>query len=199
MTHLVTFIITEVGLLKYALLFGVIFFSAFLIPLPANALLVAIGASIDRGYFNFTAVLFVSLIANVLGDLLGFYLSRTYGRKLFRRFKLDQSKHVKRLEHYVKYYSHSIIFFTRFITSFGTVVNYLAGLSKVDWKTFFIYDVAGNLSDILLLVAIGYFADSYYERFSAVLNTTGIYFIVAIIVVVAVVIFRKAVPYSDED
>ena len=70
---------------RYTTLFTLIFLSAVIVPLPANTVLLAVGAFITQGYFDFGWAAIVALIANVLGDSVGYFIKTSKNTSLSLR------------------------------------------------------------------------------------------------------------------
>src|SRR5580692_11145941 len=87
-------------LYKYIALFAFIFFSAVILPLPDNSILLATGAFASQGYFGFWTSLLVALAANVAGDYVGYLLARHWGRAALDRLHINVPWYIDRLDSY---------------------------------------------------------------------------------------------------
>src|SRR5262249_21568251 len=85
-------ILSYVLLYKYATIALVVYFAAVILPLPSNAMLLAVGAFASQGYFNFWAALATAVIANTLGDLTDYAITRRWGERVTRILHLHQFK-----------------------------------------------------------------------------------------------------------
>src|SRR5882672_10893614 len=72
----------------YIGLFVVSFIAAFALPIPSSVALAVSGALAAEGYLNIWYVLLIALCANVLADLIGFWLARRYGRAVIESLGL---------------------------------------------------------------------------------------------------------------
>lgn len=152
---------------KYEALFLISFTAAFILPVPGSTTLFAASALAAQGRFDLTAVIAVALIANVAGDLAGYFLARRFGISLlsavgFRHFL--HSRHYQRITEYGAKFAPSLIFFTRFLTELGPLVNILAGIAAVPAQKFIFFDVLGETSYVLLYGIAGYFFGSQWEN-----------------------------------
>src|ERR1700728_3070844 len=98
MSSIFSALLSYLLLYKYVTLFAANFIAAFIIPIPANNLLLAVGTFASQGYFSFFLSLVVASVANILGDVTGYWLARKVGPAIIKRFKLDQSKYFKKFE-----------------------------------------------------------------------------------------------------
>lgn len=171
---------------KYAALAVVVYVSALLLPLPSNAMLLAVGAFSSEGYFNFWLSLAVAVAANTLGDLTGYAITRRYGNAVIRALKLDKVRFFGQLQTELRTDAAITVFLTRFAGWLSTAANFLAGLVKVPAETFLLYDLIGNFIEPAAALTIGRIVGDYWSDFSGLLE------LVAGIVAVSVVLFVLA-------
>ncbi len=76
------------------------------------------------------------------------------------------------------------------------MVNLLAGLSKMPWRTFLLYNLTGSAAYSTTYILLGYFFGKQWKRLVAWLGPVPLYLILAaIILMVLAVLFRH--PLSD--
>ena len=177
------------SLLSYVLLYrywtiGIVVYSAALIlPLPANAMLLAVGAFASQGYFSFWLAFAVAVIANTLGDCTGYAIARKWSNFVIRILHLHRVKFFNQLSEEFRTDAAITVFTTRFASSLSTIANFLAGLVGVPFKTFLVNDFLGNIIEPFVVLGIGYLVGSYWSDFSNILE------IIAAIIAVAVIMF----------
>jgi membrane protein DedA with SNARE-associated domain len=177
------------ALLSYVLLYKywtiglVVYSSALILPLPANAMLLAVGAFSSQGYFSFWLAFAIAAVANTLGDCSGYAITRRYGAVVIHALRLDRVKFFNQLQEELREDAAITVFTTRFASSLSVVGNFLAGLVKVPFKIFFVNDFLGNLIEPFVVLSIGYLVGDYWNNFSNLLE------IIAAIIAVGVVIF----------
>ncbi len=173
---------------KYIALFVIAYLAALLLPLPSNTSLLAAGAFASQGYMDIYIVLLVAFLANILGDLTGFIISRLYGKEFLMKIGLKKmmlSKKYTDIEKFIFKNSRMTIFVTRFFGQIGPLVNILAGLSQeISFKRFFIYGSAGEFVYAVGLGLIGYFLGSTWQNLSPVITPIGIGFTIIVIIFV---------------
>lgn len=154
-------------LYKYVGLFAVSFLAALLLPLPSSSTLAAAGAFSAQGYFSIETVLLVAFFGNVTGDTAGYLLARHYGIKTLRNIgfaKIIVSKNYELCKDYLHHFSYSLIFFSRFLTAIGPLVNILAGITHTRYRIFCIVGILGEIAYVLLYGLVGYFLGSEWEN-----------------------------------
>ena len=186
MSYFLTTLLSYLLLYKYSALFLIVFSSAIIFPWPQNTLLLAAGAFASQGYFSITLCFIVAQIANVLGDITGYILTRTWGYRIIKEKHIKKFSSVAKLDRYMRNYAGLTIVATRFIGTLGSLVNFLAGLAHVPFLTFIIYDCIGNALDIGLFLYAGYALGTLWQSFSGIANTAS--WIIAIIIAIFFII-----------
>lgn len=184
-------ILSYLLLYKYATLAVVVYGSAVILPLPANAMLLAIGAFSGQGYFNFWASLAIAVIANTLGDLTDYAIARRWGESVIRVLKLNRLDFFNQLRDELRADAAITVFLTRFAGLLSTVANFLAGMVGVPFGTFLFYDFLGNFIEPGVALAIGWFVGDYWSDFSGSFELVGAIVAVSVIIFVLVRIRRR--------
>lgn len=183
MDSLLGSILSYVLIYKYAAIFIINFSAALIFPLPANPMLLAVGAFSSQGYFNIWASLFVAVTSNVLGDVAGYLIARKYGELIIRKLKMRRVRFFRQLEEELRADAVGTIFTSRFAGSLSPVVNILSGFVNVPLFHFLIPDIAGDFIEPFVVLFIGYALGDYWSSVSGTLN------IVAALVATMVILF----------
>lgn len=179
-------LLSYVLLYKYAAIAVVVYAGAAILPLPANAMLLAVGAFASQGYFSFWAALSVAVTANTLGDLTGYWIARRFGERVTRALRLHRFRFYGQLQDELRVDAAVTVFLTRFAGSLSSIANLLAGLVGVPFRTFFTMDVFGNIIEPLGALALGFAVGEYWSDFSELLD------LAAAVVALSVIIFVLA-------
>ena len=154
-------------LYKYWALFGITFFTALALPIPPGTLIMALSAFAYQGYFNFGYILFAAIAGNILGDNAGYWIARQYGISIFKKVGLSkalESVQYRRIQAAVRKRPGVIIFLSRFEVVTNLSVNLIAGLGKVRYRTYLLYESIGEIAQVTLYSTIGYiFANSWHQ------------------------------------
>jgi membrane protein DedA with SNARE-associated domain len=177
-------------LYKYVAL-AVIVYSSALIPLPANATLLAIGAFSSHGYFSFWLSLAIAVGANTLGDLTGYGITRRWGETVTHALRLHKFRFFNQLGEEFRTDAAITVFITRFAGSLSTIANFLAGLVEVPFDTFLFYDILGNFIEPGAALGLGYLVGDYWDNLSGTLEVATAIIAVAIIMFVLVRISQR--------
>jgi len=161
----------------YVVLAGIVFCESGLVVLavlPGDSLLFAAGALAARPdspiEVTLTAVLLIG--AAVVGDFVNYAIGAYLGPAVFtERSRLLNPKYVLRTEAFYAKYGKKTIFLSRFVPIVRTFAPFLAGIGRMELRTFSIYNVSGGASWVLSCLLAGfYFGQLSFvrENFSAV-------------------------------
>ena len=183
MGSLLNALLSYLLLYRYATLAFVVYLGAVGAPLPVNEMLLALGAFASQGYFSFWGSLAITVVANCLGDLTGYAITRKYGDWILRVLHLHKARFFTNLEEELRSDAAVTVFTTRFAGSLSSITNLLAGLVRVPLSIFIFYDLIGNIIEPSVALGIGYVVGNYWSDFSSFFT------IVAGIVAVLVIMF----------
>ncbi|MEZ4594868.1 MAG: VTT domain-containing protein [Chloroflexota bacterium] len=141
--------LAQFGLLAPLLLSLILVLQVIVAAIPGHALMVG------GGYvFGFGPAVAISLLATVLGSQIGFLLARWAGRPLIEK--------LAPVDVLNKWYDVSarkglLFFMFAFMVPIfpADVLNYVAGLSSLSTRRFFVANLVGRLPGVLLMTAIG--------------------------------------------
>lgn len=176
------------ALLVYGLpvLFGVILICSVGVPFPISLMLVAAGSFVEQGEMKLWQVIAVASVAAVLGDQIGYGLSRWGGRRLINRIshRIGGEVKIKQAEALTKRWGGAGIFFSRWlVTALGPWVNVTSGIAAYPWRRFLLWDVLGEVLWVVLYVTLGYIFSNRVQAIAEILgNLTWV--IVGLIVTV---------------
>ncbi len=167
MEYILSTFLTFLLLYKYVGLFLISFLAALLLPLPSSSILAAAGAFAAQGYFSISYVLIAAFMGNILGDTTGYFLAQKIGTTSLQKIgfrKILTSSLYTKLVLYMKKFSFSLIFFSRFLTGVGPLVNILSGSTGISKQQFFVIAIIGEIAYVLLYGMTGYFLGSEWEN-----------------------------------
>jgi membrane-associated protein len=150
------------GSWTYALLVGIVFAETGLVVLPflpGDSLLFAVGALSALGSLHLSAVLILLITAAILGDFVNYWIGNLLGKKIVDNpnIKFINQEHIDKTEAFYKKHGGKAIILARFVPIVRTFAPFVAGVGKMDYKTFFIYNVIGGVSWVSAFTLAGYF------------------------------------------
>jgi len=137
--------------------------------LPGDSLLFTAGFLVQAGVikFNIFALMGILFVAAIAGDNVGYSFGRRFGRRLFQKKDslLFHQGNLKRAEDFYKKHGPKTIVIARFVPVVRTFAPIVAGISNMDRKTFFIYNLFGGFVWAAGLTYIGYAAGRVIEKY----------------------------------
>lgn len=178
--------------------YWILFASAFLeqtgLPFPALPVLLTMGALSHTGQFSFTAVLFVSVLGAMLGDLIWYQLGRRHGRSildLICRISLEPAHCVRRAEDLFSRHGSRTLLFAKFIPGLNTVAVPLAGMLRMNIARFLAFDAGGTSLWAGVFSATGYAFSTQLEHVAGFVSRLGVWALLLLGVVFAVYLNSK--------
>ncbi|WP_019936647.1 VTT domain-containing protein [Bordetella sp. FB-8] len=153
--------VNQYGAWVYLVLFLIVFAETGLIVmpfLPGDSLLFIAGAFGAAGSMNVGLVTVLLLLAAILGNTVNFLIGRTIGKRVYTadwRF-LDRNALMRTHVFYEKHGGKALVL-ARFIPVVRAFAPFVAGVAEMSFARFQVFNVAGALLWVLLLVLAGYF------------------------------------------
>jgi membrane protein DedA with SNARE-associated domain len=137
-------------------------FIGFLIPGETAAVLGGVVAS--RGEVALWAMMVVVVLAAVTGDTVGYELGRRFGPRFLESGPLKRRRaKLEAAQDFLRRRGGSAVFLGRFVAFFRAVMPALAGISRMHYPRFLVFNAAGGLVWGAGCVLLGFFAGSSYE------------------------------------
>jgi len=155
-------LISSYGQLVYFVIFIVIFCETglvFLPFLPGDSLIFAAGAFAGVGKLNIFVLYAILIIAAVLGDTVNYEIGKHFGRKIleYKKIKLVKDEHLKKADEFISKHGSKAVFLARFIPIVRTIVPFLVGMGKLEYKKFLKVNAIGGVLWVSLFLGLGYF------------------------------------------
>ena len=147
----------------YVILFLVIFIETGLVAmpfLPGDSLLFTAGIFAASGELNLAYLLILLLIAAVLGDNCNYWIGRKIGLRVFQlKFRAKPIVNKKYLDQTELFFAKNgvkAIIMARFVPFVRTFAPFAAGVGKMKYRVFFLYDLMGGFLWVFGLCSAGY-------------------------------------------
>ena len=152
-----------------ALLALVLFVGALGLPLPGSVFLIASGAFVQQGIFSPYLAFPLALVGAVAGDMASYGMGRFAGDYIRRRF--GETAAWRNAEATLQRRGGIAVYLTRWlITPLAIPVNLITGGSGYSAWAFFGYDLAGEITWVLLYGGLGYFFGGSWEYISQLIS-----------------------------
>jgi len=178
-----------------------LFFGFFL---PGDYLLFLAGMFVATGKLdvNIYVLILGLFVAAVSGNFVGYWFGRKTGPVLYHRKDslFFKRRYLKAAEEYYNKQGAFALIMGRFVPIVRTFAPIFAGVVKLDFKRFALYNFAGGIIWIASLTLLGYFLG---KRFEKEINDYLLYIIIGFIVITTIpLIFafvKKKVVKNDND
>ena len=143
----------------YAGLLAVLILCGMGLPIPEDVALLAGGFLVHRGVIQYPMTLAVALVGVVAGDNSLFFLGRRFGTGLVNYLGIGRprsQRQIDKLKEFMRRHGHRAILYARFIAGLRALVYLTAGSLGVSPLRFFLYDLAGAVISVPIVVTLGY-------------------------------------------
>ena len=129
---------------------------------PGDSLLFAAGLLSAAGFLSFGPLMFIVVIAAIVGDSAGYWFGAKVGPNLFNRpdSRFFKQEYLQRTELFYAKYGGRAIILARFVPIVRTLAPILAGMGSMTYKRFLSYNVIGGLFWGVGMISLGYFLGS---------------------------------------
>ncbi len=152
--------VNQYGILTYAILFFIIFAeTGFVVTpfLPGDSLLFAVGALCVNSNLNIALVIVLLFVAAVLGNTTNYALGRYIGPKAFDgKIPFLKRDYLTQTENFYAKYGQKAVVIGRFLPFFRTFVPFVAGIGRMDFRQYTIYNIVGALLWVVPFTLAGY-------------------------------------------
>ena len=160
--HLVE-LLQQYGIWIYAILFLIVFAETGLVVtpfLPGDSLLFAIGAlaAIDTsGTLTLPGSITVLLAAAILGNTCNYAIGRAIGPPAFSgKYRLLKVQYLEQTQEFFDKHGGKTIVLSRFLPILRTFAPFVAGVGRMPYSRFQLFNVTGAVAWVVLLVGAGY-------------------------------------------
>ena len=153
--HLIT-AVGYIGLFAIVFAESGLFFGFFL---PGDSLLFTAGFLASQNGLNILLLIPLLFIGAVLGDNVGYAFGRHIGEKIFtkKESRLFKPAHVTRAHEFFLIHGKKAIFLARFLPIVRTFTPIIAGVAKMPYANFFLYNLIGGGVWTGGMLSFGYF------------------------------------------
>jgi membrane-associated protein len=170
--------------------------------LPGDSLLFAAGAlcslaDADNGGMSMWVLVPLLVVAAVLGDAVNFSVGTAVGPRFLEQenVRFIKKEHLERTQHFYEKYGGKTIVLARFVPIVRTFAPFVAGIGRMDYSRFVLFNVVGAIVWVVICTVAGYIFGQVpivKEHFELVV--LGIIFISVLPIVVEVLRARRGQP-----
>ncbi len=139
------------------------------VPIPGETALVAAAIFAGGGEINIFIVIGAAALAAIVGGSIGYWIGRAFGFPLVIRYgryiHLDEPR-LKLGQYLFKRHGGKIVFFGRFIALLRAFAAVLAGINRLPWPRFSLFNALGALAWASVFGFGGYFLGQAFEHYA---------------------------------
>lgn len=129
------------------------------LPVPGETALLTASAYAAAGHLSIAGVIAAAAVGAALGDAAAYWIGRTGGLALVRRygrlFRINDAK-LERAQQFFKEHGGKTVFFGRFVSLLRMLAALLAGVTKMSYARFSFFNVTGGICWAVLVGSLGY-------------------------------------------
>lgn len=158
------------------------------IPLPGETMLLfASFLAFEHHELNLGLIILVATAACTLGDNLGYWIGFHGGRPLLRRYQKFfpiSDDEIARGETMFQRFGPVTVFFARFVFGMRVIAGPLAGVLRMQWRRFVLFNFLGAAVWVTVISCAGYFFGRHWHRLLRIVGrANAVVFVVAVLVV----------------
>lgn len=157
-------LVSQYGVWIYAILFLILFCETGLVVtpfLPGDSLLFVAGAlaAIPESALNVHLMALLLCVAAILGDALNYTIGRLFGDKLFSNpdSRIFRRSYLDKTHQFYERHGGKTIILARFVPIVRTFAPFVAGMGKMSYRHFALFNIAGGVLWVVLFSYAGYF------------------------------------------
>src|SRR5271163_3020500 len=144
----------------YPLLFVLVMSESSGVPIPGEASLIAAAILASQGELQIEVVIAVAAAAAIVGDNIGYVIGRKGGRWLLERpGAFERQRHEVLIvgEPFFEKHGPKAVFFGRFVLGLRVWASWLAGATRMHWRSFAMWNALGGICWATGVGLIAYF------------------------------------------
>ena len=152
----------EMGAWLYALLFAIVFAETGLVVtpfLPGDSLLFAVGAlsATEGSPIDPWLVSILLIVAAILGDAVNYAIGARVGPRVFTQgSRFFKHEHLERTQRFYEKHGGKTIILARFVPIVRTFAPFVAGVGRMTYARFALFNVVGAVVWVVSFVALGH-------------------------------------------
>jgi len=130
------------------------------IPLPGETALIAASVLASQGHFAIEWVIVVAALGAIVGDNVGYWLGREGGLRLLGRWGWSRrlrDRYIPFAQRFFARHGGKTIFIARFVAVLRVAGAWMAGISRMPWRRFLLWNAAGGICWATLVGLVSYY------------------------------------------
>jgi membrane protein DedA with SNARE-associated domain len=171
-------------------------------PLPDETLIAFAGFLVYEGKLNYLYAFAVCFIGSSSGVTLGYFLGRTFGNRLIKRYSTRLNvdpDHIQNAKKFYLRYGKFALFAGYFIPGVRHLTAIFAGTSIMPYPVFAAFAYSGAALWSIVFMNLGFFLGEKWHRVSAYSNRYIIPFILLVTIFLIIAIYWKVTGQTKDE
>jgi membrane protein DedA with SNARE-associated domain len=182
----------------YPLLFVLVMSEAGGVPIPGETSLIAAALLASEGKLQIVLVIALAAAGAIVGDNIGYLIGRKGGRWLLERpgaFSRRRREVLTVGEPFFEAHGPKAVFFGRFVLGLRVWASWLAGATRMHWRSFVVWNALGGLCWASAVGLVAYFLG---HSAGGAIEAFGVYGLVAVLLAIVSTVFlhRRHVAHT---
>ncbi len=195
------FLIELIKQYGYIIVFLAIFLESMGVPMPGETALIIAAAAAGTGHLNIYGVIIAAATGAIIGDGIGYWIGRKLGRPFLEKhgrwFHLTEDRMFKLEKLFVKH-GPMTVFFGRFFSLLRTYAALFAGVWRMKYTVFTLYNALGGMAWAVIMGMLGYLFGQNLPLLEKVAKTIGWALTIPLICIIAsVFMWRWSIKHKD--
>ena len=139
------------------------------VPMPGETALVSAAVLAGRGDLQISLVIASAAAAAIVGDNVGYWIGREFGFPLIYRYgryiRVDEGR-LKVAQYLFQRHGGKIVFFGRFVAVLRAFAAFLAGVNRLAWPRFLVFNALGGVVWAAIFGLGGYGLGQAFEHYA---------------------------------
>ncbi len=188
--HILNIILPHLNHWGYYVLFLMTFLetSAFLgFLVPGESMVVISGLLASRGVLELGDVIWVASLGAIMGDTVGYFIGRRFGERFFLKYGkyfFFKKEYLDEAKGFFDKHGGKTVFFGRFMAWLRAFAPVVAGISRMPYPRFLIFNILGGIVWATAFSLLGYFIGNSWDIIKIYLGRLGVFaFIFGVVII----------------
>lgn len=177
--------------------------SAFMgLIIPGESVVLLSGFLAAQGYLNLEVCMALIALGAVMGDSVGYTLGRFFGERYFGkhdRLLLFTRRHLQKVQAHFERHGGATVFWGRLVHLLRVMAPFTAGMSRMPYGKFALYNIMGGTLWAVAYTLLGYFFGQSWQLVVVWAGRAGAFVLFMVLVAAGfAVLFRKLDAHHEE-
>src|SRR5512133_826163 len=199
--EIVEFLVEMIEKYGYIIVFLAIMLESMGVPMPGETALVIAAAAAGTGHLNIYGVIIAAALGAIIGDGIGYWVGRKLGRPFLEKhgrwLHLTEDRMFKLEKLFVKH-GPMTVFFGRFFSLLRTYAALFAGVWRMKYVVFTLYNALGGIVWAVVFGILGFIFGQNLPLLEKIAKTIGWALTIPLVCIVAIaLVWRWSIKHKE--